>query len=84
MSRVGFSGRSYPLFAPAVGGEVINGHFDAFSLLQLPEDGDEQLEVEGVRVIKVILVFSSQVLFFFIQNLKHKQILCFEEWPLTM
>lgn len=49
----------YPFFAPAMSGEVINRHFDAFSFLQLPEDVDQQLKVEGVGVIEVILVFSS-------------------------
>lgn len=63
----------YPFFASVVSGEVINRHFDAFSFLQLSKDVDEQLKVEGVRVIEVILVFSSQILLFFIQHLKNER-----------
>lgn len=57
---------AYPLFAPGVSGEVINWHFDALSLLQLPQDVDQQLKVEGIGVVEVVLVFSSQLLLFFI------------------
>lgn len=62
--------KSYPFFASAVRGEVVNRHFDAFPFLQLPEDGDQQLKVEGVRVVKVILVLGRQLLLLFIQHLK--------------
>lgn len=61
--------RSHPFFASAVRCEVVNRDFDAFSFLQLSEDVDQQLEVEGVRVVEVILVLSRQVLLFFIQHL---------------
>lgn len=61
--------RSHPFFASAVRCEVVNRDFDAFSFLQLSEDVDQQLEVEGVRVVEVILVLSRQLLLFFIQHL---------------
>ena len=64
--------RSYPFFASAVRCEVVNGDFDAFSFLQFSEDGDQQLKVEGVRVVEVILVLGCKFLLFFIQNLIHK------------
>ncbi len=64
--------RSYPFFTSAVRCEVINRDFDAFSFLQLSEDGDQQLKVEGIRVVKVILVLGCELLLFFIQHLTHK------------
>lgn len=67
---------SHPLLAPAVCGEVIHWHFDAFSLLQLSEDGDQQLEVEGIGVIEVVLILSSKLLLLFIQHLRHNQPEC--------
>ncbi len=65
--------RPHPFFASAVRCEVINGHFDAFSFLQLSEDGDQQLKVESIRVVKVILVLGCEFLLLFIQHLTHKQ-----------
>lgn len=64
--------RSYPFFASAVRCEVVNWDFDAFSFLQLSEDGDQQLKVEGIRVVKVILVLGCELLLFLIQHLIHK------------
>lgn len=58
--------RSYPFFAPGVTRKVVHGHFDAFSFLQLPEDGDQKLEVEGVGVVEVILIFGCLLLLFFV------------------
>lgn len=63
---------SYPFFAPAVRCKVVNWDFDAFSFLQLPQDVDEQLKVEGIRVVKVILILSCELLLFFTQHLTHK------------
>lgn len=65
---------SHPFFASGVSGEVINWHFDAFSLLQLSQDVDQQLKVEGIGVIEVVLIFSCQLLLFFIQHLNDKEI----------
>lgn len=65
---------SHPFFASGVSGEVINWHFDAFSLLQLSQDVDQQLKVEGIGVIEVVLIFSCQLLLFFVQHLNDKEI----------
>lgn len=64
--------RSYPFFASAVRCEVVHRDFDAFSLLQLPEDGDQQLKVKGIRVVEVIFIFGCELLLFFIQHLTHR------------
>lgn len=53
--------------------EIINWNFDAFPLLQLSENVDQQLKVEGVGVVKVILVLGCKLLLFFIQDLPHKE-----------
>lgn len=52
--------------------EVINRHFDAFPFLQLSENVDQQLEVEGVGVVEVILVLGCQLLLLWIQHLPHR------------
>lgn len=52
--------------------EVINWHFDAFPFLQLPENVDQQLKVEGVGVVEVILVLGSKLLLLCVQHLPHK------------
>lgn len=51
--------------------EVVNRDFDALPFLQLAEDADEQLKVEGVRVVEVVLVLGGQLLLLFIQHLQH-------------
>lgn len=63
---------SYPFFAPAVRREIINWHFDALPFLQLSENVDQQLKVEGVGVVKVILVLGCKLLLFCVQHLPHK------------
>ncbi len=40
--------------------EVVDGHFDAFALLQILEGLHEQFEVEGVGVVEVVLVLVRQ------------------------
>lgn len=62
----------YPFFAPAVRREIINWHFDALPFLQLSENVDQQLKVEGVGVVKVILVLGCKLLLFCVQHLPHK------------
>lgn len=50
--------------------EVVNRDFDALPFLQLAEDADEQLKVEGVRVVEVVLVLGGQLLLLFVQHLQ--------------
>lgn len=63
---------SYPFFASAVRCEVVNRDSDALSLLQFPENVDQQLEVEGIRVVEVVLVLGCELLLLFIQHLAQK------------
>lgn len=63
---------SYPIFTPAVRREVVNWHFDTLPFLQLPENVDQQLKVEGVGMVEVVLVLGCKLLLFFIQHLPHK------------
>lgn len=63
----------HPFLASAVRREVVHRHLDALPLLQLPEDGDEQLEVKRVGVVEVVLVFGRQLLLVFIQHLETDQ-----------
>lgn len=61
---------TYPLFATGVCGEVIDRHFDAFALLQFPQDCYKQLKVKSIWMIKVVLVPGCKLLFLFAQHLK--------------
>lgn len=56
------SGWAYPVFLAAVGGEVVDGDLDALALLQLLEGGHDEVEVEGVRVVEVVVVEGSLLL----------------------
>lgn len=40
----------------AVRGEVVDGDLDLLALLQFPQRGHQQLEVEGAGVIEVVVV----------------------------
>lgn len=53
--------------------EVVNRHFDALPFLQLAQDADEQLEVEGVRMVEVVLVPRRQLLLLFVQHLQRRR-----------
>lgn len=56
-----------------MGSEVVHRHFDALPFLQLPENGDEKLEVEGVGMIEVVLVLGSQLLLLLVQHLEEEE-----------
>lgn len=45
-----------------MGGEVIHGHLDALALLQLLQRGHDEVEVEGVRVVEVVVVEGGLLL----------------------
>lgn len=54
--------RAYPVLLPTVGGEVVDGHLDTLALLQLLERGDDEVKVEGVRVVEVEVVVGGLLL----------------------
>uniref|UniRef100_A0A493TD34 Probable proton-coupled zinc antiporter SLC30A3 n=1 Tax=Anas platyrhynchos platyrhynchos TaxID=8840 RepID=A0A493TD34_ANAPP len=60
---------THPLAAPAVRGEVVHGHLHALALLELAEDADEQLEVEGIGVVEVVVAAGRQRLLPLVQHL---------------
>lgn len=51
-----------PVLLAAVGGEVVHGHLDALALLQLLQGGHDEVEVEGVRVVEVVVVEGGLLL----------------------
>lgn len=53
---------AYPVLLAAVRGEVVDGHLDALALLQLLQSGHDEVEVEGVRVVEVVVVESGLLL----------------------
>lgn len=57
------SGAAHPVFLPLVGGEVVNGDLDTLALLEFPQGGDQQLEVKGSGMVKVVVVAGGQTLF---------------------
>lgn len=52
----------HPVFLPFVCGEIVHGDLHALALLQLPQGGDQQLEVERPGVIEVVVVAGCQCL----------------------
>lgn len=63
---------TYPVFPPLVCSEVINGDLHTLPLLQLPQGGDQQLEVKRPGMVKVVVVARRQSLLFWGQNLENK------------
>lgn len=63
---------THPVFLPLVCSEVINGDLHTLALLQLPQGGDQQLEVKRPGMVKVVVVARRQSLLFWGQNLENK------------
>lgn len=53
---------AYPIFLAAVSGEVVDGDLDTLALLQLLEGGHNEVKVEGIWVVKVVVVEGSLLL----------------------
>lgn len=64
------SAAAHPVLLPPVRREVVHGDFDALALLELAQGVGQQVEVEGVRVVKVVVVAGSANLLLRRQNLR--------------
>lgn len=60
----------HPLLLPAVSREVVHGNFHTLPLFELAQGVRQQVEVKGVRVVKVVVVAGSSDLLFSRQDLK--------------
>lgn len=50
-------------------GEVVNRDLDTLALLEFAQGGDQQLEVKGARMVKVVVVAGGQTLLLGAENL---------------
>jgi len=61
---------AHPLFLPAVGREVVHGDLHALAQLEFAQRVIQQVEVEGVGVVKVVVVTGGLDLLFWGQDLR--------------
>lgn len=64
---------AHPFFLPSVRGEVIHRDLHALALLEFAESVHQQAEIKGVRMVKVVIITSSQQLLFGRQNLEERR-----------
>ena len=57
----------------AVGQEIVDGHLDVLEVLQPLDRLAQQLKVEGVRVVKVVVVVGRLLVLLLRQHLSHKR-----------
>ena len=57
----------------AVGQEIVDGHLDVLEVLQSLDRLAQQLKVEGVRVVKVVVVVGRLLVLLLRQHLSHKR-----------
>lgn len=60
----------YPLLLPPMSCEVIHRDFHTLALFEFAHSVCQQIKVKGIRVVKVVVVTSSQCLLFRGQDLR--------------
>lgn len=64
---------THPFFLPSMRGEVIHWDLHTLALLEFAKSVNQQAEIKGVWMVKVVIVISSQQLLFGRQNLEERR-----------